>query len=67
VILLALALGLVGAVAGGALGEWYADTQMPNAGLDALGPLLFGLGAGAFSGIAAGVALANRLGRRDRR
>lgn len=64
-ILVVVAAG-AGAGAGSALGGVYVDLLMPNAGLDALGPLLFGTLAGSVLGVFATLAAMFKVPRLQR-
>ncbi len=60
-----LALGIVGGRLGLAAGNWWIDHRMPNAELEAIGPLFFGTAGGAVAGIGIGLAIAYALGKRE--
>ena len=64
-VLVVLGLGFAGAVIGVLVGEWWAN-RMPEAGLDALWPPIFGFFAGGAVGIGGGLRIAYLLGRRRR-
>ncbi len=64
-ILLVVALVMAGGVAGYLVGSWWVDETMPNAGLEALGPMMVGTIAGAIAGLIGGLVLLFGSGRGD--
>jgi cation transporter-like permease len=63
--LLIAALVVGGGIAGYLLGSWWVDARMPNAGLEALGPMMIGTIAGAGAGLVGGLVLLFGPGRRE--
>ena len=66
-IVVVLALGILGGWGGYEIADWWVQTKMPNAGLEAVMPLGAGLVLGAIAGLGLGIGIAYALGRREER